>query len=89
MTSLTDVDFVPMRLGKVVAVGTEDGPSFCVVLESVTQERRLPIWIGETEGLYLSGAVSRLDDGRMACDLVGVAGFEPTASSSRTTRTFE
>jgi hypothetical protein len=43
MTSLTDVDFVPMRLGKVVAVGTEDGPSFCVVLEGVAQDTRLPI----------------------------------------------
>ena len=50
MTSLTDVDFVHMRFGKVVALGNEDGPSFCVVLEGVTDDTRLPVWIGDTEG---------------------------------------
>jgi uncharacterized protein len=64
MTSLTDVDFVPMRLGKVVAVATEDGPSFCVVLEGVTQDARLAIWIGETEGLYLSATLTGVQFGR-------------------------
>jgi uncharacterized protein len=64
MTSLTDVDFVPMRLGKVVAVSTEDGPSFCVVLEGVTQDTRLPIWIGETEGFYLSATLTGVQFGR-------------------------
>lgn len=64
MTSLTDTDFVPMRLGKVVAVGTEDGPSFCVVLEGVTHDMRLPIWIGGTEGLYLSAALTGVQFGR-------------------------
>jgi hypothetical protein len=43
MTSLTDTDFVPMRLGKVVAVGTEDGRSFCVVLEGVADDTRVRI----------------------------------------------
>ena len=64
MTSLTDTNFVPMRLGKVVAVGTEDGPSFCVVLESVTDDTRLPICIGDTEGLYLSAALTGMQFGR-------------------------
>ncbi len=64
MTSLTDVDFVHMRLGKVVAVGAEDGPSFCVVLEGVTQDTRMPIWIGETEGLCLSATLTGVQFGR-------------------------
>ena len=58
MTSLTDTDFVPMRLGKVVAVGTEDRSSFCVVLEGVADDTRLPICIGDTEGLHLSAALT-------------------------------
>jgi hypothetical protein len=52
MTSLTDTDFMPMRLGKVVAVDTEDGPSFCVVLKGVADDTRLPVWIRDTEGFY-------------------------------------
>jgi uncharacterized protein len=64
MTSLTDTDFVPMRLGKVVAVGTEDGRSFCVVLEGVADDTRLPIRIGGTEGLYLSAALTGVQFGR-------------------------
>ena len=64
MTSLTDIDFVPMRLGKVVAMDTEDGPSFCAVLVGVTQDTRLPIWIGETEGFYLSATLTGVQFGR-------------------------
>jgi uncharacterized protein len=64
MTSLTDTDFVPMRLAKVVAVATEDGPSFCAVLEGVAQDAHLPIWIGDTEGLYLSGTLTGVAFGR-------------------------
>ena len=59
MTSLADTDFVPMRLGKVVAVGDEDGSSFCVVLEGMTGDPRLPIWIGQTEGFNLSAGLDR------------------------------
>jgi bifunctional DNase/RNase len=58
MTSLTDVDFIPMRFGKVVAVGTADGPSFYVVLEGVTRDTHLPISIGDTEGFHLSAALT-------------------------------
>jgi bifunctional DNase/RNase len=64
MTSLTDTDFVPMRLGKVVAVSTEDGPSFCVVLEGVTRDTRLPISIGDTEGFNLSATLTGVQFGR-------------------------
>jgi uncharacterized protein len=64
MTSLTDVDFVHMRFGKVVALGNEDGPSFCVVLEGVTDDTRLPIGIGEAEGFYLSATLTGVRFGR-------------------------
>jgi hypothetical protein len=64
MTSLTDVDFIPMRFGKVVAVGTEDGPSFYVVLEGVTRDTRLPISIGDTEGFHLAAALTGMQFGR-------------------------
>jgi hypothetical protein len=64
MTSLTDVDFVPMRFGKAVAVDTEDGGSFYVVLEGVTEDARLPIAIGGTEGFYLSAALTGVQFGR-------------------------
>ena len=64
MTSLTDTDFVPMRLGKVVAVGAEDVSSFCVVLEGLTHDTRLPIWIGDTEGFYLSATLTGVQFGR-------------------------
>jgi uncharacterized protein len=64
MTSLTDVGFVHMRLSKVVAVGVGDDPSFCAVLEGVTEDVRLPIQIGELEGFYLSAAVTGVEFGR-------------------------
>ena len=39
-----DAGFVEMRLGKVVGVAiAEDHPSFCVVLDAVSDERRLAI----------------------------------------------
>jgi hypothetical protein len=53
-----------MRFGKVVAVGTEDGPSFYVVLEGVTRDTHLPISIGDTEGLHLSAALTGMQFGR-------------------------
>ena len=61
MTSLTDVDFVHMRFGKVVALSNEDCPSFCVVLEGVTDDTRLPIGIGDTEGLPVCHPYRRAD----------------------------
>lgn len=64
MTSLTDVGFMPMRLGKVVALADQDGPSFCVVLEGMTQEAVLPISIGETEAFNLSATLTGVQFGR-------------------------
>ena len=54
-----DAGFVEMRLGKVVGVATaEDHPSFCVVLDAVSDERRLAITIGETEAFNLSASLT-------------------------------
>jgi hypothetical protein len=55
MTTGADIGFVEMRLGKVVGVSTaQDHPSFCVVLDAVSEDRRLPIQIGQTEAFNLS-----------------------------------
>jgi len=64
MTSLTDVGFVPMRLGKVVALADQDHLFFCVVLEGVTQDAVLPISIGEMEAFNLSATLTGVRFGR-------------------------
>ncbi|HMH89532.1 MAG TPA: bifunctional nuclease family protein [Streptosporangiaceae bacterium] len=59
MTAAADIGFVEMRLSKVVGVcATQDDPSFCVVLDGVSQDRHLPIWIGGTEAIGLSASLS-------------------------------
>lgn len=59
MTAAADVGLVEMRLGKVVGVSVaRDDPSFCVVLDGVSQDRRLAILIGETEALALSASLT-------------------------------
>jgi bifunctional DNase/RNase len=64
MTSLTEVGFMAMRLGKVVALADQDGPSFYVVLEGVTQDVVLPISIGEMEAFNLSATLTGVQFGR-------------------------
>jgi len=64
MTSLTDVGFMPMRLGKVVAVADQDGPSFYVVLEGVAQDVQLPILVGEMEAFNLAATLTGVRFGR-------------------------
>jgi len=51
-----DAALVEMRLAKVVAlaVSPDDGPSYCIVLEGVSQDRQLPIEIGQMEGFTLA-----------------------------------
>ncbi len=59
MATAADTGFVEMRLGKVVGVAAaEEGPSFCVVLDGVSENRRLPIEIGETEAFSLSASLT-------------------------------
>jgi len=58
MTSVTDTGFAEMRLGKVVGVAAEDDLSCCVVLDGVTEDRHLPIEIGQTEAFQLSATLT-------------------------------
>lgn len=65
MTTVADVGFVEMRLSKIVGVSAgQDDPSFCVVLEGVSQDRKLPILIGETEGFHLAATLTGVEFGR-------------------------
>jgi uncharacterized protein len=58
-TSVSNVGFVEMRLGKVVGLTTEeDGPSFCLVLDAVSQDRHLPMLIGQSEAFTLSASLT-------------------------------
>jgi bifunctional DNase/RNase len=59
MTEAADIGFVEMRLSKVVGVSaTQDDHSFCVVLDGVSDDRQLPIWIGGTEAIGLSASLN-------------------------------
>jgi bifunctional DNase/RNase len=62
MTAAADVGFVEMRLGKVVGVSIpEDHPSFCVVLDAVSEDRHLLITIGQTEAFNLSATPTGME----------------------------
>ena len=43
MATATDVDFIEMRIGKVVALKSDDHPFRCIVLDEVIGERHLLI----------------------------------------------
>jgi bifunctional DNase/RNase len=59
MTTITDTGFVEMRLGKVVGVATAEGEaSCCVVLDGVSEDRHLPIQIGQTEAFSLAATLT-------------------------------
>jgi bifunctional DNase/RNase len=59
MTTVTDTGFVEMRLGKVAGIMTADGePSCCVVLDAVSEDRHLPIQIGQAEAFNLSATLT-------------------------------
>ena len=54
-----------MRLGKVVGITTADGDRSCrVVLDPVSQDRRLPIWIGQAGPSNLSATVTGVGSAR-------------------------
>jgi uncharacterized protein len=62
MTTAADIGFVEMRLGKVVGVSIEqDDPAFCVVLDGVSQDRHLPIQIGQVEAFNLSASLTEME----------------------------
>ncbi|HLQ57421.1 MAG TPA: bifunctional nuclease domain-containing protein [Streptosporangiaceae bacterium] len=65
MTTVTDADFVEMRLDKVVRVLRDPGdPLSCVVLEGVSQDCHLPIEIGPVEAFNLSARLTGVDFAR-------------------------
>lgn len=66
MATTVDVGFVEMRLAKVVAVAVppDEPPSYCMVLEGVSQDRQLPIEIGSAEALTLSATLTGVGFGR-------------------------
>ena len=65
MTTVADVGFVEMRLGKVVGVATAEGEaSYFVVLDGVSEDRHLPIQIGQTEAFNLSATLTRMEFAR-------------------------
>ncbi len=54
-----DTGFVEMRLGKVAGICVEDDhPSFCAVLDGVSEDRHLPITIGQAEAVTLSASLA-------------------------------
>jgi bifunctional DNase/RNase len=60
MPAVTDTGFMEMRLAKVVgiALAGDERQSF-VVLEGVSQDRQLPIAIGETEAFHMAASLTR------------------------------
>jgi uncharacterized protein len=65
MTTVADTGFVEMRLGRVVGVMTAQGDPFaCVVLDGVTEDRHLPIEIGQTEAFNLSSILTGMEFSR-------------------------
>jgi bifunctional DNase/RNase len=65
IAAVTDIGFVEMRVGKVVAVAEgHDDLSFCVVLDGVSQDRHLPIAIGEIEAFNLCASLTGVEFAR-------------------------
>jgi uncharacterized protein len=65
MPAITDTGFVEMRLRKVVGIGSAEGDVSCVVvLDGVSEDRRLQIQIGETEAFNLSCTLTGMEFAR-------------------------
>ena len=56
MTTVADTGFLDMHLGKIVGVAAAEGEGsgFVVVLDGLSEDRHLPMEIGETEAFNLS-----------------------------------
>jgi hypothetical protein len=63
MTTATDVEFVEMRIAKVVGVGgADDEVVRCVVvLDEVAGDRQLPIMIGQAEAFSLAARLGGIE----------------------------
>jgi hypothetical protein len=65
MAAVTDTGFVEMRLSKVVGLTTaEREPYACLVLDAVSEDRHLPIQIGQTEAFNLSATMTGMEFAR-------------------------
>jgi bifunctional DNase/RNase len=65
MTTVADTGFVEMRISKVVGIRAGDGGYiYCVVLDGVSEDRHLPIEIGQTEGFNLSAILTGIEFAR-------------------------
>jgi uncharacterized protein len=66
MATPTDTGFVQMRLAKVVALALspDKDPAYCIVLEETSQDRQMPIQIGQMEAFTLAASLTGLQFGR-------------------------
>lgn len=66
MLTSTEVGFIEMRIGKVVAVGPPlaEGTFQCVVLDEVSGDRHLVFDIGESAAFWLAAHLQGLSFGR-------------------------
>ena len=64
MVAAMDVDFIEMRIGKVVALKSDDHHVGCIVLDEVTGGRHLLIQIGQTEAFSLAATLQGVQWGR-------------------------
>ena len=66
MPTATDIGFIETRIAKVVSFGPPlaEERFDCVVLDEVSGDRHLVIWIGETEAFWLGATLQDLRFGR-------------------------
>jgi bifunctional DNase/RNase len=66
MLTTTDVDFIEMRIARVVGFGPPlaEGEFHCVVLDEASGDRHLVIEIGQEEAFYLAASLQGMRFGR-------------------------
>jgi len=64
MVTAPDVDFIEMRIGKVVALKSDDHLVGCIVLDEVIGGRHLLIQIGQAEAFSLAASLQGVQWGR-------------------------
>ena len=66
MPATTDVGFIEMRIAKVVGFGPPlaEEPSHCVVLDEISADRHVVIWIGKAEAFSLAARLQGVEFGR-------------------------
>jgi bifunctional DNase/RNase len=64
MATATDVDFIEMRIGKVVALKSDDHHIGCIVLDEVSGDRHFLIQVGQAEAFSLAASLQGVPWGR-------------------------